>query len=134
MLARALLASSLLTALRFSSLGAEFGYGLSYSTFTYDNLVKDATFQADSLAIQSTNEKFAGQASGDSLYDTLVTVHVDVTNTGDMVACEVAQLVSPKTRASVVYSMLFADIRLCTAVRPIPRGRRSASQAIARFR
>ena len=76
------------------------GYGLSYSTFTYDNLIKDATFQADSLAIQSTNEKFAGQASGDSLYDTLVTVHVDVTNTGDMVACEVAQLVSPKKACS----------------------------------
>jgi hypothetical protein len=80
--------------LLFPVVHAEFGYGLSYSTFTYDNLVKDATFQADSLAIQSTNEMFAGQASGESLYDTLVTVHVDVTNTGDMVACEVAQLVS----------------------------------------
>lgn len=72
----------------------EFGYGLSYSNFTYNNLAKDATFHADFEAIQTTNEKFKGQNQGESLYDTLLTVSVDVKNVGDVVACEVAQLVS----------------------------------------
>ena len=37
---------------------------------------------------------FKGQSNGESLYDTLLTVTVDVENVGEVVACEVAQLVS----------------------------------------
>jgi beta-glucosidase len=72
----------------------EFGFGLSYATFEYSNIRKDATFAFDSLAIQKTNEMFVGQQDGESLYDVLLTVNVDIKNTGEVVACEAAQLVS----------------------------------------
>lgn len=72
-----------------------FGYGLSYSTFEYSNIRIGGGFEFDKHAIQKTNEKFAGQKDGESLYDVLATVEVDVKNTGSVVACEVAQLVSP---------------------------------------
>ncbi|KAJ9107455.1 hypothetical protein QFC21_000908 [Naganishia friedmannii] len=70
----------------------EFGFGLGYSTFEYSNIKKNETFAFDTLAIQKTNEKFVGQKEGESLYDVLLSVEVDVKNTGDVVACEVAQL------------------------------------------
>jgi beta-glucosidase len=65
---------------------------MSYSTFKYNNIVKSEQYKADDKAIQTTNEKFLGQKDGESLYDELLTVSVDVQNTGDIVACEVAQL------------------------------------------
>ncbi|KAJ9110449.1 hypothetical protein QFC19_001575 [Naganishia cerealis] len=70
----------------------EFGFGLGYSTFEYSNIRKNETFAFDSLAIQKTNEKFVGQQDGESLYDVLLSIEIDVKNTGDVVACEVAQL------------------------------------------
>ncbi|KAI5455462.1 hypothetical protein NCC49_000272 [Naganishia albida] len=70
----------------------EFGFGLSYATFEYSNIRKDETFAFDTLAIQKTNEQFVGQQDGESLYDVLLTVNVDVKNTGEVVACEAAQL------------------------------------------
>lgn len=70
----------------------EFGYGLSYSTFEYKKISEDRKFRADTMAIQKTAEKFAGQKPGESLYDVLTTVYADVTNSGDVTACEVAQL------------------------------------------
>jgi beta-glucosidase len=78
----------------------EFGFGLGYSTFEYSNIKKNETFVFDSLAIQKTNEKFVGQKEGESLYDVLLSVEVDVKNTGDVVACEVAQLVGDQSRCA----------------------------------
>jgi beta-glucosidase len=72
----------------------EFGFGLSYSTFEYGNIWLDSTYEADKYAIQETHEKYQGQGEGESLYDQILTVYADVKNTGDVVACEVAQLVS----------------------------------------
>lgn len=68
-----------------------FGFGLSYSTFAYsDATVKDA-FLADADYVQLTNEVFDGDST---LYDVLYEVGVTVQNTGDVVAAEVAQVVS----------------------------------------
>jgi beta-glucosidase len=72
----------------------EFGFGLSYSTFEYGNIWLDSTYEADKYSIQETHEKYQGQGEGESLYDQILTVYADVKNTGDVVACEVAQLVS----------------------------------------
>lgn len=82
----------------------EFGFGLSYSTFEYSNIRKNETFAFDSLAIQKTNEQFVGQQEGESLYDVLLSVQVDVQNTGEVVACEAAQLVSLERSKSTVAS------------------------------
>jgi beta-glucosidase len=76
-----------------------FGYGLGYSTFDYSNIRKNETFAFDTLAIQKTNEMFVGQKEGESLYDVLISVDVDVKNSGDVVACEVAQLVSGRAQS-----------------------------------
>lgn len=85
-----------------------FGHGLGYSTFDYSNLRKNETFAFDSLAIQKTNEVFVGQREGESLYDVLISVEVDVKNSGNVVACEAAQLVS---RASGRPSSLLIILR-----------------------
>ncbi|KAB8217573.1 glycoside hydrolase superfamily [Aspergillus novoparasiticus] len=70
----------------------EFGFGLTYSTFEYNNIELNDTMRPDEHAIQETKEKFAGQKSDESLYDILATVMAAVTNTGDWTASEVAQL------------------------------------------
>jgi len=70
----------------------EFGFGLSYSTFSYSNIKLSHSFQADSTSIQKTNEKFEGQKKGESIYDTVATVTAQIKNTGKVTASEVAQL------------------------------------------
>ena len=77
----------------------EFGYGLSYSQFNYSSIgVRDVSV-ADNSTIQKTNEPFEGSDGTNSLYDVIAEVTAQVTNTGDVLACEVAQL--------VCYPMLF---------------------------
>lgn len=80
----------------FDSQGIEprfaFGHGLSYSSFGYSNLQLQETYKADEAAYQKTAEPFEDYAEGLSLYDIIATASVDITNTGKMVACEVAQL------------------------------------------
>ncbi|TFY62536.1 hypothetical protein EVJ58_g3808 [Rhodofomes roseus] len=70
----------------------EFGYGLSYSTFLYSNIYVQDVFEADNSTIQKTNEPFEGHDGNNSLYDIIAAVTAQVTNTGGVVANEVAQL------------------------------------------
>jgi beta-glucosidase len=72
----------------------EFGYGLSYSKFSYSGLSLNRKYQKDQTSIQLTNENFVGKKQGDSIYDVIAEVSVDVKNVGKVLACEVAQLVS----------------------------------------
>lgn len=65
---------------------------MSYSSFKFGKIWQDYKTQPDKLAIQQTNEKFEGQMMGQSIYDVITTVSVEVQNTGDVTACEVAQL------------------------------------------
>lgn len=71
----------------------EFGFGLSYSTFTFGDASISKAFKTDSTSIQPTAEKFAqDEFEGESLYDEVLEVKVEVTNSGDVDAAEVAQL------------------------------------------
>ena len=72
----------------------EFGFGLSYSKFSYSGLNLQRKFEADKTSIQFTNEDFVGKQQGDSIYDVTAEVSIDIKNDGDVLACEVAQLVS----------------------------------------
>ncbi len=68
-----------------------FGHGLSYSTFNYSNSATvTMTPEKDDTSIQPTNEKLINSDAG--LYDTVLTVETEVTNSGDMMASEVVQL------------------------------------------
>jgi len=70
----------------------EFGYGLSYSTFAYNNISVQSVYEADNSTIQKTNEQFEGSDGSNSLYDFIVEVTAQVTNTGNVTASEAAQL------------------------------------------
>lgn len=74
----------------------EFGFGLSYTTFNYSNLV--VTKQTQSLLSNNTLW-LGGYPDGDvapggqtGLWDVLLRVKVDITNTGGVGGAEVAQL------------------------------------------
>lgn len=70
-----------------------FGHGLSYTTFKYSSsLSVTSTPKPDQTSIQSTNEKLINSKSNCGLYDTVLTIETEITNTGDMAASEVAQL------------------------------------------
>ena len=74
----------------------EFGLGLSYSTFGYSDIGVMEVNIADNTSVQRTNEPFEGFDGTNSLYDVILQVTADVTNTGAVSASEVAQLVSSK--------------------------------------
>ncbi|KAH9931542.1 glycoside hydrolase [Fomitopsis serialis] len=70
----------------------EFGYGLSYSTFAYNNISVRSVYEADNSTIQKTNEPFEDSDGSNSLYDIIAEVTAQVTNTGNVTASEAAQL------------------------------------------
>ncbi|KAJ4480123.1 beta-D-xylosidase/beta-D-glucosidase [Lentinula aciculospora] len=71
----------------------EFGFGLSYTTFSYSDLIVDqGRWAEDYSSVMDTAEPFAGWDGSNSLYDVLFTVFATVTNTGNVTGSEVAQL------------------------------------------
>jgi beta-glucosidase len=67
----------------------EFGFGLSYTTFNYSNLIVSPASGADFSAYPS---KPIIQGGHEDLWDTLVQVSATVSNTGLVTGAEVAQL------------------------------------------
>lgn len=65
----------------------EFGFGLSYATYNYSDL--RITLRGE---LKTAVGGAGGNVSFDQLWDTLLTVQVDITNTGPVAGEEVAQL------------------------------------------
>ncbi|KAH9932207.1 glycoside hydrolase [Fomitopsis serialis] len=70
----------------------EFGYGLSYSTFAYSSVYVQSVFWPDTTSVQQTHEPFEAWDGSNSIYDVIAQVTAQVTNTGDVVASETAEL------------------------------------------
>lgn len=66
----------------------EFGFGLSYTTFTYEGIDTSQTLGRDD---NSSQKNLAAGASG-SIWDKVQTVSVEISNTGNMTGEEIAQL------------------------------------------
>ncbi|KAL9932528.1 hypothetical protein V8E36_008645 [Tilletia maclaganii] len=74
-----------------------FGFGLSYTKFSFGKATIVKHFVPDKTSIQHTNERHARSQSpviteGASVYDIVMSVVVSVTNTGQVAGSEVAQL------------------------------------------
>lgn len=90
----------------------EFGFGLSYSTFAYSDVNVASVSIPDNTTVQKTNEPFEGSNGNNSLYDVIAQVTAQVTNTGNVTASEVTQLVRvgvvmdvpPNLRSTVRYN------------------------------
>ncbi|CUA72730.1 beta-glucosidase [Rhizoctonia solani] len=67
----------------------EFGFGMSYTTFSYSGIKLQSTPGKPTDGVQLTKEPFDGKAT---LYDVAYTVTASVKNTGSVSGCEVAQL------------------------------------------
>ena len=69
----------------------EFGYGLSYSTFSYSNLTVSAVSGADTARYPRVTS-IVPQGGLAALWDVLFTVEITISNTGAVAAAEVPQL------------------------------------------
>ncbi|GAA5929041.1 hypothetical protein JCM10213_004974 [Rhodosporidiobolus nylandii] len=71
----------------------EFGYGLSYSSFSFSGLKVSQTKKKQPALVRETNEKlFLDGKAASGLYDLAYTVQATVKNTGSVASAEVAQL------------------------------------------
>ncbi|GAA5831313.1 hypothetical protein JCM11251_007831 [Rhodosporidiobolus azoricus] len=71
----------------------EFGFGLSYSSFSFSDLKISKNTEKRTALVRETNEVFlSGEKTAPGLYDRVYTVKAVVKNTGDVAAAEVAQL------------------------------------------
>lgn len=68
----------------------EFGFGLSYTTFAYKG--PDARRSGGAHDAFMLQQRAMGDEAGGSLWDVVMTVPVEITNTGDVAGEEVAQL------------------------------------------
>lgn len=112
----------------------EFGFGLSYSKFSYSGLNLKRKFEADKTSIQFTNEDFVGKQKGDSIYDTIAEVSIDIKNDGDVLACEVAQLVSRLFTQPVSHCIGLTSSLLPSSTSSSPRTRGSPNSSFEALR
>jgi beta-glucosidase len=71
----------------------EFGFGLTYSDFTYSDIAVKSLLRNDSVAYRLNSTTLGGIEGGDpSLWDVVATVSCTIRNTGTVAAAEVAQL------------------------------------------
>lgn len=66
-----------------------FGFGLSYTTFSYSGIVVAKLTPTPEPSVQDTNEKFLGTGN---LYDQVYNITATISNTGSVVGSEAAQL------------------------------------------
>ncbi|KAG8717017.1 hypothetical protein FRC08_008335 [Ceratobasidium sp. 394] len=94
----------------------EFGFGLSYTTFSYNRLEIQHTPGKPLDGIQRTNEPFDGEGT---LYDVAWTVTAQITNTGSIDGCEVTQLYLsyPQDQVSQPIRSLRGFDKLCLSSR-----------------
>lgn len=68
----------------------EFGYGLTYTNFSYSNIAISKTSPYGNLSAYPTGSIIPGGPA--DLFDTVVSVTATITNTGSVAAAEIAQL------------------------------------------
>jgi beta-glucosidase len=70
----------------------EFGYGLTYSNFSYSDLEASVNSDAELGYLPKGSDTQVAEGGHEALWDVVASVNCTVKNTGDIAAAEVAQL------------------------------------------